>query len=179
VSYDKLFGWFDYELLYDRAIEFAEDGDTLVEVGVYRGRSLMYLARRMLDSRKSLRVVGVDNFTQIGTSYVECVGGMLTHCPEEAKAVEISAKDSLVAAGFTPDRSVKFCWIDGAHDYDSVRTDILAWMPKVELGGVLAGHDWNGKPDDGVGRAVGEFLPRAELGVGQNHNCWWIVRSEP
>jgi cephalosporin hydroxylase len=178
VSYDSLSGWFDYELLYDRAIELAVDGDTLVEVGVYRGRSLMYLARRMLDTGKSLRIVGVDTFTQTGTSYVECVGGMLTHCPEEARAVEICAKDSVTAAKFTPNDSVKFCWIDAAHDYDSVRTDILAWMPKVEVGGVLAGHDWNGKPDDGVVRAVRELLPRAELGVGQNRNCWWIVRGE-
>jgi hypothetical protein len=32
-------------------------------------------------------------------------------------------------------------FIDGAHDYDSVYSDLTAWWPRVKDGGILAGHD--------------------------------------
>ena len=41
------------------------------------------------------------------------------------------------------DESISFCFIDAAHDYDSVKNDILTWLPKVKVGGVLAGHDYD------------------------------------
>lgn len=33
-------------------------------------------------------------------------------------------------------------YIDGRHEYEHVRADIMAWAPLVKVGGWLAGHDW-------------------------------------
>lgn len=33
--------------------------------------------------------------------------------------------------------------IDGGHDYDTVKADILGWTPKVVSGGVVAFHDYD------------------------------------
>ena len=70
---------------------------------------------------------------------------------------------------------VKFCHIDGSHDYDSVRRTIGLLLPRLVPGGVLCGHDYAtahaGRLDlaGGVERAVREMLP--------NHvaegNVWW------
>lgn len=40
------------------------------------------------------------------------------------------------------DNSIDFVYIDGLHDYDSVKKDLESWYPKVKLGGVISGHDY-------------------------------------
>ena len=36
-----------------------------------------------------------------------------------------------------------FCFIDSAHDYETVKNDIIYWLPKIKNGGILAGHDYD------------------------------------
>lgn len=40
------------------------------------------------------------------------------------------------------DGSIDFVFIDADHSYKSVKKDILAWLPKVKKGGIIAGHDY-------------------------------------
>ena len=47
--------------------------------------------------------------------------------------------------------SLDFVYIDAKHTFESCQTDIMTWLPKIRLGGILSGHDLNWK---GVGRAV-------------------------
>lgn len=47
-----------------------------------------------------------------------------------------------------------FVFIDGAHDYASVRSDIEVWLPFIKEGGILSGHDYGVHP--GVMKAVRE-----------------------
>ena len=37
---------------------------------------------------------------------------------------------------------VDMVFVDGGHDYESVRLDIEAWVPKVRPGGIVAFHDY-------------------------------------
>src|SRR5262249_50144311 len=48
---------------------------------------------------------------------------------------------SIRAASAFDDGSIDFCFIDAAHDFESVLDDVQAWLPKVKPGGRLAGHD--------------------------------------
>jgi predicted O-methyltransferase YrrM len=58
-------------------------------------------------------------------------------------------------------------FLDGAHDYASVRDDLAAWAPLLRPGGLLCGHDWGGS-FPGVEQAVREAFPRAaRVGVGK------------
>ena len=72
--------------------------------------------------------------------------------------VEVVVATSKAAAeGWT--RPVALLWIDGDHEYSSVREDFLLWAPHVVDGGVVALHDtlyW-----DGPARVVSEFLERS------------------
>lgn len=70
------------------------------------------------------------------------------------------------------DRTVGLVYIDGLHDYESVRRDIELWMPKVHSGGILSGHDYcNDHP--GVMKAVQEMI--GEVGVIEDEMpSWWI-----
>jgi len=33
-------------------------------------------------------------------------------------------------------------YIDGSHEYEGVKKDILAWLPKIKINGYLTGHDF-------------------------------------
>jgi len=76
---------------------------------------------------------------------------------------EIHTKSSLLAAEEI--NEVDVVYIDGDHSYESAKSDIEAWWPKIPEGGVLAGHDYQ-LPWPGVIQAVDEFLkehPELEL----------------
>ena len=40
------------------------------------------------------------------------------------------------------DDSLDFLYIDAGHDYQSVRDDLVNWIPKVRSGGMVSGHDY-------------------------------------
>jgi len=87
-------------------------------------------------------------------SFLECVksaGG-----EEIVKPLVMSSAD---AAVIVADRSFDLIFIDADHAYDSTRQDISLWFPKVRKGGILCGHDCEGRI---------EILPRDVLWSARN-----------
>ena len=74
------------------------------------------------------------------------------------------------AAAQLPDGALDFVYIDARHDYESVKSDIGVWYPKVAPGGVICGHDYvDGDLREGVfgvQSAVDEFFGALDLPVG-------------
>jgi hypothetical protein len=67
------------------------------------------------------------------------------------------------AAGMVEDGWADFVFIDAAHSYEAVKTDIALWLPKVRPGGWFGGHDYHAA-FAGVKRAVDEaFGPQLVL----------------
>lgn len=48
---------------------------------------------------------------------------------------------SLDFVSSVPDQSLDFVYIDGDHSYAAAKRDIVSWIPKVKVGGVICGHD--------------------------------------
>jgi hypothetical protein len=75
-----------------------------------------------------------------------------------ASRARLIRERSVDAAKYFPDGFLDFVYIDGAHDYESVKADIGAWWRVLSDKGILAGHDWTDHPlHAGVKRAVTEF----------------------
>jgi len=51
-------------------------------------------------------------------------------------------KSSVMASNLFEDNSIDMIYIDGCHQYPSVKNDIFVWLPKVKIGGMLCGHDY-------------------------------------
>ncbi len=74
-----------------------------------------------------------------------------------------------------------FVYIDGNHEYESVKKDINNYYPLLKENGLLAGHDFDWK---GVTRAVTEFSynKNLKLNIDQNRknwsSDWWIKKGE-
>jgi predicted O-methyltransferase YrrM len=67
-------------------------------------------------------------------------------------------KSSVEASKNFEDGSLDLVYIDAAHDYDSVRQDILTWLPKIKKGGFIAGHDYRYDSNIGVYEAVNDIF---------------------
>jgi len=85
---------------------------------------------------------------------------------------------------------IDFLFIDGDHEFESVLLDLQGWCPKVRPGGLIAGHDIDGKWGDKVKKAVENYCSKNNIGtvhVGkvysftgrQTTNCWWFYQPEP
>jgi hypothetical protein len=187
-SPDNIFGWMDFEPVYDRAVASAPPGAALVEVGVFMGKSLAYLGLKARESGKNLRVFGVDSwsgsdeFTDnvwLNESPVnEVPGSVLGLCYTNLAGlglledVTLVVSHSVRAAGLFADGSLHMVFLDAAHDEESVAADIAAWLPKVAPGGVLAGHDY--RPEDGfpgVKAAVDKVFGDRVIAEG---SCWGV-----
>lgn len=63
--------------------------------------------------------------------------------------------DSLEAARLFDDESLDLVFMDSDHTYEHVIKEIRLWLPKVKLGGILCGHDYD-ETQPGVVKAVDE-----------------------
>jgi len=62
---------------------------------------------------------------------------------------------STTAAKDFADDSLDFVYLDGAHDFQHIAEDLVAWIPKVRLGGIISGHDFCRRTDQrGTSRYV-------------------------
>lgn len=58
---------------------------------------------------------------------------------------------SVEAATRVPDRSLDFVYFDANHTFEGLTADFDAWIPKVKVGGLIAGHDYHKfRPSRGI-----------------------------
>lgn len=69
---------------------------------------------------------------------------------------------SIQYANLLAPESIDFVYIDGNHQYSSVKEDLSTWMTKVKPGGVIAGHDYGWET---VSRAINEFFNQPPVAV--------------
>lgn len=167
---------------YEKIVPSLRPHCSIIEVGVWTGRSLVHLAKLVQYWELAATVYGVDTFdggkdaTPEMRDYVNLHGGSLYNlCLENLKKSDVDDFVKLVrvpspkAAERFADGASSLVFIDASHRYADVRADIQAWLPKVRSGYVLAGHDFGTAP--GVERAVRELLPDFRRSVG---NCWYM-----
>jgi predicted O-methyltransferase YrrM len=182
--FENIQGWCDFTDFYTKIADTTKDGDTLVEIGVWKGRSLVFLAEALKENNKLVRLFGIDIFDscshELVSDFTKLDKPLQTLVQESLDAAGVSdlvtliKGDSVETARQFADNSIAFAFIDAAHEYPAVQRDILAWWPKVKPGGILSGHDYGGDWV-GVTQAVNEFVKehKLELNVACKH-CWHI-----
>lgn len=146
-----------------------------VEVGTRYGD----LALEVAESRKDISLTIVDSWEgKFADAEPICRQKM-------PPWVQIHKGSSTEAAKFFNAKSLDFVYIDAAHDYQNVKADIEAWWPTIKSGGMLGGHDYEEKPDDGfwgpieVFSAVNDWAHPLGLKVHSvEPSCpsWWVVK---
>lgn len=163
-------GWSsDIAPFYAALAEALPNGCRLLEIGVHEGRSLLFFAhlRRVAGHVDVLH--GVDPVTGEARDRFYQHRDRLGLGETVRLVTAWSAEYSLRV----PARLYDVVFIDGGHEYRSVREDILAYQDKVRSGGILAGHDYGNDVEwPGVRVAVDELLPLAS----HYRSCWWVTR---
>ena len=114
----------------------ASQPGAIVEIGSWKGRSTVYLAKGAERGGKGNKVYAVDphlsgtegvfreNITKLGVDNI--VISLIMKSEEAIKQWH---------------HPVSLLFIDGAHDYESVKKDFVLWEPWLITGGVIALHD--------------------------------------
>lgn len=165
-------GFFNYIEFYEAMAWRLKDGETAVEIGTWMGRSIVFLAQSLKRMGKhNVKLAVVDTFKGNSNqkehdATVKLAGGNLRKAFEAnlgrcgvRDMVQIIEGDSAESADLFADKSLAFCFIDAAHDYNSARKDVLAWRGKMADGGILAGHDYDWHE---VKKAVDEIIPNTK-----------------
>ena len=183
--YHGIPGWFDFQDLYTRAVNetgMSHIRSTFVEVGSFCGKSLAYMGVEIVNSGKRIDLHSVDHMGVLripkGFGEVEherarslgldgfeqraIVERNLRPCTDKGLALTVHNADAILTAKEFQLNSLDFVFLDAAHDYDGIKREIEAWLPRVRPGGVIAGHDHT-KDYPGVIQAVTELLPGAEI----------------
>ncbi len=164
-------GWFDFQDIYDSAVAKAPTtGGRFVEVGCWLGSSTVYMAQAIRSSGKEIEFFAVDTWegsrsditgplakemNSGGSTLYDRFLGNLADCGVSDLVQAVQGR-SVEAAKLFEGESLDFVFIDADHEYEAIKADIAAWLPKVKIGGVIAGHDigWGG-----VKQAVYEKFP--------------------
>jgi predicted O-methyltransferase YrrM len=144
----------------------------IVELGSYEGRSTISLAKGAAVPFYAVDPLPVQSHgpSPISVPGAESFDGELHLRNFYTNLKKAGVRDivthlrmtSLEAAGRIKD-PVSLLFIDALHDYENVKADYDAWVPKVLSGGMIAFHDYyvTGPTWPGVRKLVDEVTPSA------------------
>jgi len=173
--------WFNYQKFYDLISE--KKFDSLIEVGVWKGHSISYLANKNRDSK----IWAVDLFEDTTDNYYQndYLNRQIPFIYEiynmnliknDVRDIITDIKgDSQESAEKFSDGSVDFVFIDANHEYDKVVADIDSWYKKIKFGGIISGHDYGSWP--GVTQAVNEFVNKNKLNLQTYEGYVWYCNK--
>ena len=143
-DWDRIVGWFDLPkaILMQQAVKSLAPGSVLIELGSFQGRSSVALAA-VLPPNSVLYCVdhfrGSEEHKQMNIDTSNLLGAFQENLikfgvKEKIKTLVMSTTEAL--GHFSP-ASLDLVFLDAAHDYESVRRDLLDWYPKLKPGGYL------------------------------------------
>ena len=173
VEWSRIPGWFDLPkaVAVQQVVKQCPRGSTIVELGSFQGRSSVAIASVLppesilfcvdhFEGSPEHRTMKLDlnNLFQSFQKNIEAFG-----VSDRIRVLRMSTVD---AAGQFATASVDLILLDAAHDYESVKTDLEHWYPKLKPGGALFCDDYE-PAWPGVQQAVeaaglkGEVVARA------------------
>ena len=174
--------WFGYPSFYDEVAK--KKYKVLVELGTWKGHSIIHLAKKLQKEEYEFELYGVDLFENSLIHQTEGNHYLSNQIPllwdiynanlEKAQVrhlVKDIKESSWKASEKFKDGSVDFLFIDADHKYESVVKDIKSWLPKMKKGGMISGHDFH-QPTAGVKKAVEELIPDYKLGT---DHIWYKI----
>ncbi len=167
-------GWFNGAHQLTRLMK-GKEFETIVEVGCWLGSSTRFLADKVTAGGKVYAVdtwLGSDEAAhtqnpRLPYLYQQFLSNVIhTELCDKIIPVRMTS----VAAAKKLDVEADLIHLDGAHDYQSVKDDILSWFPHLKKGGIMCGDDWQW---GSVQQAVVECANILNVTVSSDANFWY------
>ena len=161
-------GWFNMHDAYMNLVKYCEDGDDIVEIGCFAGRSTRFLCDALeLSGKHDVKVHVIDTFegsgmehsnVNLNSMYDDFMRNLADHIEQERVIVNVNKSDNSNIINSFDDNSVFGVIVDGAHTMEAVQDDIINWWPKIKDGGIMVGDDvdWE-SVKQGAMRGFGHF----------------------
>lgn len=156
-------------------------GDTglVVEIGAYRGRTTVFIARVLRELGRRAVVLSIDPFDGARRDALNPRGSLaawqkaVRAAGVEDVCVPIVATSHVAAAAVPAGIGVVI--VDGDHRYESVAGDLALYGPKLLPGGLFFVDDY-AAPYTGVVRAVDEFFARPGFTI--VHRTYFVLAEK-
>ena len=178
--------------------ELARDALRIIEVGTFSGIATEIMLAAQPEGGELITIDTFEGTPGTATAFAAS-GATLARAKARlarfGSRVKIIKGESLAVARKIENGSADLVFLDAGHAYQSVRADILAWLPKVKPTGLIAGHDydkaalssskwWLTENKDldcvvgpnihcGVTLAVDEAFERVSLAPNFFSSLWW------
>jgi hypothetical protein len=192
--------WFDFETVYDMAVDHFDDDSEFIEIGSWQGASAAYLALKVKESGKKINIhcldlwtgdphneneqrivrllppmkqIFIDNMNQLGITTLDCNTKPSFNIKPDIFMWE---DDSVATLRKTHDKDIDFIFIDGGHSEEQLTADINESKRVIKDGGWIGGHDY-----PTVKNTVHKLFDNVETfkTSRQNDNTYssWLVRN--
>jgi hypothetical protein len=179
--YKEIDGWATFE---DQGILLNTILDNLVnktniniaEIGVYKGRGTSLWVVELINKKINFNYYAIDHFMgseehDKSINYLDITKKNLKPIINNIKLIQ---NDSIIESKNYDDNFFDIVYIDASHDYESVKKDIISWIPKVKPGGIICGDDYT-EGWIGVMEAVDEIFTKPKLSfVGKQQ--WYHIK---
>ncbi len=166
-------GWMtipELDWLSDRAAQYKQ----IVELGSFKGRSTVIMARSTAGMvwavddwhgpRNTARIGNEGRYVEYDADHTTLFNEFKENTSDLSNIQPVISDHAKAEVPIQPD----MVFVDGDHEYDSVKRDILMWKQRLAPGGLLCGHD---RDWEGVRRAIDELLPGWKPEAGSIWSC--------
>ena len=187
-------GWASSHPYLAEAIRQVPDRSVVVEIGVWKGGSVITMGKELKRLGRDQAIIAVDTWLGSHEHWVdpELFRSLRTHMGRPSLQSTFMANiannrledwvvplplDSVNASRVVAEMEAKISLlhVDAGHDYVSVSADLAAWYPLLQPGGVLLCDDYyDGGVWPEVRRAVDAFVSNNGLSIRQygDGKCW-------
>lgn len=168
-----------------------------VEVGVLKGEFSSHILKNWNGNKLYLvdswrHISGLNDFNNPDhNGHLDNLANTFMNIYEFNERAILIRDYSVSASRLFQDNSLDFVYIDAAHDFDGVLTDLKAWWPKIKVGGLMAGDDYVEGYTTGdrtmtveVIKATNEFFGEDKVSVTPEKSedpyykpNWWIFKE--
>lgn len=117
----------------------------VVEIGSYKGRSSVAIALGLKQNdRCSLRLVCIDPFfdSELDPALKNEFSNNIKNANVDDIIDLVSKYSNDAIQDWPKHNGIAMLWIDGNHEYEFVKDDLMNWGRYLLPGGVIACHDW-------------------------------------
>jgi len=146
-----------------------------VLIGAYNGVAAEFVYNGLKPSAFYLLdpYVPYRDDTYVQSNWDKAYISLVSKFKDKKDVIILKRKSEDIYSAF-PDEYFDFVYHDGDHKYDHMMMDLETWWPKIKVGGVIGGHDYN----DGLGVAQAAKDFSSKMGLPFEHSLDMVIGKD-